>query len=214
VRVSESKRDGNCRSLTKRALACGASKDPPQNFDTNPMKLSELVAQAVTFPRATRSHRFGIWRQIRTARARPSISGNSNFFTYVTQIIAAVNNALNGCTPQTGDLTDTWSMITGYAQGSPCAGCVGATLSLTQSGQSISGSFAGPFSGCPDGMLTGTVSGTVNNSQVSLTLTDMNCATPYSSFFTGRISTNHQMGGTWSDTNSITGNWTASRTSS
>ena len=132
----------------------------------------------------------------------------------VTQIIAAVNNALNGCTPQARDLTGTWSLITGYAQGSPCAGCVGATLSLTQSGQSISGSFSGPFSGCPDGMLTGTVSGTVNNSQVSLTLTDMNCATPYSSFFTGTISSNDQMGGTWSDTNSVTGNWTASRTSS
>ena len=131
----------------------------------------------------------------------------------VNEIVAGVNNALNGCTPQAGDLTGTWSLITGYAQSSPCAGCVGATLSLTQSGQSISGSFSGPFSGCPDGMLTGTVSGAVNNSQVSLTLTDMNCVTPYSAFFTGTISSNDQMGGTWTDTHSVTGNWTASRTS-
>jgi len=144
------------------------------------------------------------------------LAGDANHDQQITidEILTAVNNALNGCTPQAGDLTGTWSLITGYAQGSPCAGCVGATLSLTQSGQSISGSFSGPFSGCPDGMLTGTVSGTVNNSQVSLTLTDMNCATPYSSFFTGTISSNDQMGGTWSDTNSLTGNWTASRTSS
>jgi hypothetical protein len=151
-----------------------------------------------------------------TADVSTCLAGDANGDGEITvnEIVAGVNNALNGCTPQAGDLTGTWSLITGYAQGSPCAGCVGATLSLTQSGQSISGSFSGPFSGCPDGMLTGTVSGTVNNSQVSLTLTDMNCATPYSSFFTGTISSNDQMGGTWSDTNSVTGNWTASRTSS
>jgi hypothetical protein len=131
----------------------------------------------------------------------------------VNEIVAGVNNALNGCTPQAGDLTGTWSLIDGYRASSPCVGCVGATLSLTQSEQSISGSFSGPFPGCPDGMLTGTVSGTVNNSQVSLTLTDVNCATPYSAFFTGTISGNDQMGGTWSDTHGVTGNWAASRTS-